>query len=376
MSRLSVTFTEQQVQLIERLASEWHLSPAQAVGVATRKCLAGEDEPPPAAPPAETVPVDVGPGQPRLSLVLEPVSGKALPVYAGEVLRISQIDGGQCVDFNAFNLHDYKEHMAAGHSRIAGFRLGQGNTLFTNPPHFRPLLHISHMPATCVTDTLAPRCHTVLYERQFGFQFHTNCQDTIAEAIREFGLTPDDVHDSFNMFMNTGWDARGRWWIEWNTGQAGDHVDLLACIDTLAVPVVCGSGDVQLTSNFFLKPVQVAVFGATGASREAAAAVNARYAARTRKTVADYRVRQIREERELRADPDYVPAYASFPLRFATLEVDLGPEDEAAVDSLVAEGFGGDRADVVRRLFMIWYLRNRTAQGDMVADAFVGGLRM
>ena len=44
----------------------------------------------------------------------------------------------------------------------------------------------------------------------------------------------------------------------------GDHVDLLALVDMLAVPNVCGA-DVMRTSNFFLKPVKVQVLQATEA---------------------------------------------------------------------------------------------------------------
>ena len=36
---------------------------------------------------------------------------------AGQILRIEQIDGGQCVDFNCFNLYDYKEFMHTGRTR-------------------------------------------------------------------------------------------------------------------------------------------------------------------------------------------------------------------------------------------------------------------
>ena len=39
----------------------------------------------------------------------------------------------------------------------------------------------------------------------------------------------------------------------------GDHVDLLALIDVLAVPNVCGA-DIMRTSNFSLKPVRLTVF--------------------------------------------------------------------------------------------------------------------
>jgi hypothetical protein len=44
--------------------------------------------------------------------------------------------------------------------------------------------------------------------------------------------------------------------------EPGDHVDLLALVDVLAVPNVCGA-DVMRTSNFALKPIRVTPFEAT-----------------------------------------------------------------------------------------------------------------
>src|ERR1700730_5941161 len=102
-------------------------------------------------------------GERRLQATLRPVSGRAVPVYRGEVLRISQVEGGQCIDFNAFNLHDYKERMSIGHSRLYGLHLKQGDVVFTNPPRYRPMLYISSMPASCVADTLGARCHAVMF---------------------------------------------------------------------------------------------------------------------------------------------------------------------------------------------------------------------
>ena len=48
------------------------------------------------------------------------------------------------------------------------------------------------------------------------------------------------------------------------TTKTGDHVDLLALMDVLAVPNVCGA-DVMRTSNFALKPLKLTVFAATEA---------------------------------------------------------------------------------------------------------------
>ncbi|MEI9925293.1 MAG: DUF1989 domain-containing protein [Bradyrhizobium sp.] len=46
--------------------------------------------------------------------VLEPGTGKAIELLKGQILRIEQVEGGQCADFNCFNLHDYKEFMHCG----------------------------------------------------------------------------------------------------------------------------------------------------------------------------------------------------------------------------------------------------------------------
>ena len=190
-------------------------------------------------------------GKERFDLVLQPISGKAVPVYAGEVLRIIQVEGEQCVDFNAFNLHDYKERMDVGSSRSStGFRPKKGDILSSNPPRYRPMIGILEMSPTCQTDVLGRTCHATVFEMYFGLERHTNCQDTIAEAISEYGLTPDDVHDSFNMWMNSEWDSTGKTFTMANTGRKGDFVDLVAFFDILAVPLMCGSGDIRWTATF------------------------------------------------------------------------------------------------------------------------------
>ena len=57
-------------------------------------------------------------GNIRYDKILEPVTGVAVPVYRGEVLKIMQVEGGTCADFNAYNLHDYKEHLDCGMTRF------------------------------------------------------------------------------------------------------------------------------------------------------------------------------------------------------------------------------------------------------------------
>jgi hypothetical protein len=221
------------------------------------------------------------------------------------------------------------------------------------------MLEITHMPETCTGDTLGARCDRVNFEYRFGFLAHTNCQDTLAEAIREYGLTPDDTHDSFNLFMNTTWDSQGNWWSTWSTGRKDDYVDLLACMDTLCAPVVCGSGDIALVSNFSVRPISISIFEATESSRARIRAVKARFASRARQVVDDFRAKDIRAERELVADPGYEPDYLRYPLRVAELLVPLSAGARAKLRTMVQQGLGTSLEDALRRCFMLWSIRNQ-----------------
>src|SRR3990170_5902439 len=109
-SFVQITFTEQQLDLLRRraqaagkdvtsLVSEY-LAKTDSTNLAPRHIRMGPgvgSQPPPSLD-------DAGLGESRARFRFDPVSGKAIAMRRGEVLRIRQLSGGQCVDFNAFNL--------------------------------------------------------------------------------------------------------------------------------------------------------------------------------------------------------------------------------------------------------------------------------
>jgi hypothetical protein len=296
-------------------------------------------------------------GKCRYDITLQPISGKAMPMYRGEVLRITQVGGEQCVDFNCFNLHDYKERLSVGHMRIQGFRVREGHVAVSAPPRYRPMLAILHMSETCITDLLGARCDATAGEREYGLLSRTNCQDTLGEAIREYGLTPDDVHDSFNMWMHTIWDES--FYPVRNVGPKGDHVDLLALMDVLAVPITCGSGDIGQISNFGFKPIQCQVFEASDHTRE----VTKRYldrctGFRNQRTREDFRVKEIRRERKLSVVPDYQPQFRAYPIERKEIEVSFSAGELKSIKAQRGK-MGKTDEDVIRAAFMLWYQANR-----------------
>ncbi len=305
-------------------------------------------------------------GPVRFEQILEPVTGRAVPVMFGETLHITLIDGPQCVDFNCFNLHDYKEAMSVGHMRRTGFRPHQGSIIWSKPPRYNPMMLLAEVPATCKTDILAARCHAVQFEKERGYPgTHTNCQDTLAECIAEYGLTPDDVHDSLNLWMSTGWDDAGNFIpnTRRNPGRKGDEVVMLSLMDVLAVPNVCGSGDVSNTSNFWFRPVKIEIREATDATRAAAEKVRAQNTGyQNQRTPDQFRVSAIRTERALTPDPDFRPRFVNTPMRIETVEIAVDDEDVTLIDAMIARGMADDAEDAVRSSVMTWYTRNRTAQ--------------
>jgi uncharacterized protein YcgI (DUF1989 family) len=301
-------------------------------------------------------------GARRFQRTLEPIMGKAMPVRRGEVLRIEQLVGGQCVDLNAYNLHDYKEALDCGFTRsFQSFAPRRGDFIWTNAPRGRPMFAIIEMADTCEVDLVGHRCNRVFMELGWNSPEHANCQDTLAEAIREYGLTPDDVHDSFNLWMSTTVDENGRRQYRWNPARKGDRVDLLALFDTLAVVCICGNGDLLGLNNYTFAPVSLEIYEPSAGTSTLADTVEARWGSLASQVrTQDLEERPVLATRQLTRDDTYKARFRPPPAK-VLLELELGPDDERLAAGLQATGvYGTTTAEVIRAAFMRWCNRHHT----------------
>jgi uncharacterized protein YcgI (DUF1989 family) len=301
-------------------------------------------------------------GSKRLEVTLEPVTGKAVPVHRGEVLRLEQLEGGTCVDFNAFNLHDHKEFLDCGFTRsFQSFDPRAGEFIWTNAPRGRPMFSILEIADTCELDIVGHRCNRVFQELGWGMTTHANCQDTLAEAIREYGLTPDDVHDSFNLWMATTIDESGRRQFKWNPAAKGDRIDLLATFDVLAASVICGLGDLVGINNFTFTSVKLEVFERSPSTEALVDAIEQRWGSlESQVTESDLAEVPVHAARPLERDPDYVPNYRPAPSA-STLEVELTDPERDVVAGLIETGvYGETEGEAIRAAFMRWCNSNLT----------------
>lgn len=305
-------------------------------------------------------------GELRWEQVLEPVTGKAVPVKRGEVLRMSLVEGPQCLDFNCFNLHDYKERMEMGWTRtLAGdLRPTEDDVLISNPPRYRALMAILERSPSCLTHGFAAGCHRGMYESVFGDHEHPNCWDTLGESIGEYGLTPDDVHTPFVLWMNsTISEEKG---YNYNAGrldgEPGDHIDMMGVMDVLAVPVICGGASIfKSTGNYWYKPIKLELFAATDETLELAEDYEQKFTLRTTRRPAEFGVSEMRVERELEPT-GYKPRFLNFPTAVEEFTVSLTAEDRVALEELKADGVGVDDEDAIRSAVLEWYLANRVTR--------------
>jgi uncharacterized protein YcgI (DUF1989 family) len=211
---------------------------------------------------------------PRERFIIPARSAKAFRVNAGERLRIIDVEGAQVADFNVYAADDPREHFSAGATRrLHGVFLKKGDGLWSNPGRDRMLMRIvedtvSHRPgrrgarAHCI---LFPRCTRYVYEYWSGDKNHPNCQDQLAAALKEFGLGPDDTHDTVNFFQKVGVEEDGALFIEEPDARSGDYVELEALVKCLANISACpadAAGGVipAAVNNGVPKPLAIEIY--------------------------------------------------------------------------------------------------------------------
>lgn len=179
-------------------------------------------------------------------LVVPPRTGKAFEVRQGQFLRILLPEGAHVVDLDTFNLDDLSERFSSSETRQQGGHLTVGHQLISIPPWQRPMLTITADTVPHQPNERGTRSHDVLYgrcSRQLRIRRYDSdtpgCQENIAEAIAAYGLTAMDVHDPFNVFMNTGLDENDQLFFVDPDARPGDYLEMRAELNCLIAISTC-----------------------------------------------------------------------------------------------------------------------------------------
>ncbi|MQA73382.1 MAG: DUF1989 domain-containing protein [Solirubrobacterales bacterium] len=204
--------------------------------------------------------------------VLPPKSGYALELGQGQHLRITDLEGKQVVDVAVFNADNHGEKLSTSNSRtryvpepgaeyVPRDRLTEGDTLMSTL--CRPMM-------TIVRDTPEPKgvhdvhnrmCNRFLFESH-GVGPRDGCHEIISRAVEPYGIGPEDIPDTMDVFMNYHHDCeRGRWVIGEPVSKPGDYIELRAEINCLVGLSNCPEDVLTDCNAKHCTPMKVEVFG-------------------------------------------------------------------------------------------------------------------
>ncbi|MEA2226376.1 MAG: uncharacterized protein QOF04_6 [Solirubrobacteraceae bacterium] len=176
--------------------------------------------------------------------VMAPKSGHAVTVQKGQHLRITDIEGRQVVDMALFNADNHGEKLSTSNSRtryvpregepyVPRDKLLAGDNLMSTL--CRPMMTIvEETPEPKgIHDTHNRMCNRFLFESH-GVDSRDGCHEIISKAVAEYGIAPEDIPDTMDLFMNYQHDCeRGRWFIDTPVSKAGDYIEFRAEMDLL-----------------------------------------------------------------------------------------------------------------------------------------------
>ena len=187
---------------------------------------------------------------------IDPQSGLAVEIKKGQVLKIIDVEGEQVADLTAFGSDDNAEWLSSGRTidYANSIYLTTGNILYSN--RSRPMF-------TIVEDTvgrhdfLLTPCSRETFEILYdGHVYVSSCFENLYTHLAPFGVTPDMIPTTLNVFMNVGVAPNGELSIDPPTSKAGDYIMLRAEMDLIAGVTACSA---PKSNNGYFKPIDIEI---------------------------------------------------------------------------------------------------------------------
>lgn len=173
--------------------------------------------------------------------LIQPRSGVAFELEAGQTLRVTDVEGRQVADLVAYGRDDVREVVSNG--RTFDYEetvvLTIGHSLWSNR---------SRKMLTIVRDTvgrhdfLLTPCSRATFAHFYPDKpSHPGCFGNLATALCPWGIGEDAIPTAFNIFMNVPVDQDGTLDVRPPTSKAGDCIELTAQIDLVIGLTACSA---------------------------------------------------------------------------------------------------------------------------------------
>ena len=183
---------------------------------------------------------------------IEPQSGDGFELRRGQRLRVIDPIGEQVSDLIAFGRDDRAEWLSSGRSIDYNDTIlfTAGHALYSN--RSRVMLTIVHdtvgrhdfLYTPCSRETFA-----LIYKNTAP---HPSCFDNLSRSLAAFGISPDAIPTTFNIFMNVEMASDGGVRVLPPRSRAGDCIEFRAEMDLVVGLTACSA---EMSNNYRFKPI-------------------------------------------------------------------------------------------------------------------------
>ena len=121
-------------------------------------------------------------------VVVSAKTGASATMKRGQLLRLTDIEGQQPIDFWAFSKENPSEHLSCEHTKTSIQRLypRQGDSAYTN--YRRPIVTLLEDNSPGQHDMESAACDQARYKELGVTESHPNCQDNLHLELKKLGV--------------------------------------------------------------------------------------------------------------------------------------------------------------------------------------------
>lgn len=202
--------------------------------------------------------------KPVFDRVVAARSGVAYVAQKGQIVRVSEVEGGQIVDFVVINADNHRERFSQARTKANQGKIfvSKGDKLYSR---FNTVMMTITEDTYGIHDLQYGMCSRWVYESKEYSGFSSSlqvggplgrpsfgCFEILIEALSPYGIAPEDIPEPLNIFQTVEIDPKtGRMGILPGRSKPGDYIDLRAEINCLIGASACPSTG---------KPFRITVF--------------------------------------------------------------------------------------------------------------------
>jgi uncharacterized protein YcgI (DUF1989 family) len=184
---------------------------------------------------------------------IAPRSGIAFILKTGQQLKITDIKGEQVADLVCYNQHDTAEYLSSGRTMdyAETIFLTKGHPFYSNRSNI--LFEITE-DTVGRHDFLLTPCSADTFRIIYGHTHpHQGCFGNLSKALEQYGIKPDQIPTTFNVFMHVTVDGdSGKISVLPPKSKAGDYIIIEAKMDLIVGLTACSA---EMSNNYSFKPI-------------------------------------------------------------------------------------------------------------------------